>query len=402
MTSLREWAIKNEVWKPRSWRAFLEKYLVPFYKVAWTLNELYQLLKSEKVCGKATLSDIEDDKLREKIRVAIYGGVERDPETSFAKFMYEHFGICAEHAQSFEESIEHYKNWGDGVKVSIVNSWISSIPIGELVERVHDLIRWNLCRELGIELSEIGLNNSYPYGPIETIDVTTLLPESGEEPKKLISLVNEFRQKAVDLAIGANPFTTFTYYVRAIPVPALIEFLGCDINDIANLANFLGLKAYSMIDLVEVKLPTKSPDKVFLIAETNGLAYKILNLQEYLERIEPTAREVFERMVKEAVDHLKVSFEPWEDYEPIFSFWKEILKDKNWCYLTVEGGKITKLSSYYQKIELPRKIWLRDFLIRLYPAISTGIIGMDRLTSLKFSSFAKKWVEKVIENAGKA
>lgn len=402
--SLREWAIKNQIWKPESWKQFLEQYLVPFYKSAWKLNELYSFLKSDEVIGKSSLADIEDETLKEKIRVAIFGGAEQNSETSFAKFMYEYFGLCAENAQSFKESIEHYRSWGDNVKVSIrSSSWINEIPINELVDELSDLIGWELNKKLDdVELEELGLKGSYPYNPTETINVADLLPKSGEKPEKLVSLINEFKQRAVSLAIGANPFTTFVYYVRAIPVPVLMEFLQCNIDDIADLANFLELEAYSMIDLKKVELPTKSPDKVFLIKESNGLADKILSLQNYLWRIEPATKKIFKKMVKDAVDQLKIRFEPWENYKPIFIFWNRILEEnRDYCYLKVEGGRIIKLSSYYER-ELPKKIWLRDFLIRLYPAISTGIINKASLTYLEFSPFAKEWVKKVIENAGKA
>ena len=103
--SLKKWAIDNKIWEPYSWKIFLEKDLVPFYKQAFILNEFYNFLKSEKVCGKNSLRDIEDEILRNKIRVAIYGGAE-NPATSFAKFMYEYFGIHAENASTFEESIK--------------------------------------------------------------------------------------------------------------------------------------------------------------------------------------------------------------------------------------------------------------------------------------------------------
>ena len=405
MTSLREWAIKNEVWKPKNWKEFLIE-LVSFYKLAWQLNQLYKFLKSDKICGKPALADIEDEKLRNKIRAAIYGGVEQNPESSFAKFMYEHFGICADKAPTFEESIDHYRNWGDGIKVSInENSWINSISIKILTEKLSDII--NLCRELGIELPELELQDYYPHGPSESIDIIALLPEPGEEPKELVSLINEFKQKAVNLAIGANPFTTFTYYVRAIPVPALMGFLECDVNEIARLARFLGLKAYSMIDPPqEVQLPTKSPNKVFLIAERYRLADKVLDLQEYLERVEPASKDIFQKMIKDAINQIQFSFEPWQDYEPIFSFWlEEVLKKKeDYCYFSIEGGRILEINHGYSKLELPKKIWLCNFLIKLYPAISAGIINKLEFTSplrLEFSSFAKEWIEKVIENEGK-
>jgi hypothetical protein len=42
--SLREWAKENKVWEPKSWRIFLEKDHVPFYKQAFILNDLYKFL----------------------------------------------------------------------------------------------------------------------------------------------------------------------------------------------------------------------------------------------------------------------------------------------------------------------------------------------------------------------
>jgi len=160
-----------------------------------------------------------------------------------------------------------------------------------------------------------------------------------------------------------------------------------------------------MVDCTEVSLPTKSPEKVILVTESYSIASEILSLQEFLERIEPAAKEIFDKMVKEAVNQLKLSFEPWQDYEPIFSFWNEILKNRDWCSLIIEGGKIVKVSSYYRDVELSKKIWLRDFLVRLYPAISTGIIKKCSLSSysvsLEFSPIAREWIERVIENEGK-
>ena len=198
-TSLREWAKENKIWEPKTWRIFLEKDLIPFYKQAYTLNALYEFLKSEKICGKSSLADIEDETLKNKIKVAIYGGVEpnKDFSTSFAKFMYDNFGICAENAPSFEESIKHYESWGDGIKVSVnPSSWINFIPIGNLVDELKSLIQ-RFCDKLDIKLSEIGIQDSYPYPPFETIEPDTLLPQAGEKPEKLVSLINEFKQKAL-------------------------------------------------------------------------------------------------------------------------------------------------------------------------------------------------------------
>jgi len=404
--SLREWAKENKVWEPKTWRIFLEEDLVPFYKHAYTLNALYEFLKSEKICGKSSLADIEDEILRNKIRVAIYGGVEpnKDSDNSFAKFMYENFGICAENAPSFEESIKHYESWGDGIKVSVdTNPWINSIPIGSLVDKLRDLIQWNLCRELGIKLSDIGIQESYPYPPHEVIKPDDLLPQPGEKPEKLIELINNFKQKALDLSIGANPFMTFTLYSRTIPLLVLMEFLECNMDKVTKLANFLGLRGHSMIDQREVSLPTKSPDKVILLLTDNSLSYKILKLQSFLQKIDPIIGEIYENMIRQAIDQIHVKFEPWKDYESIFSFLNEALKDRNWVSLVVENGRIIKLRSYYREKELPSKIWLRDFLIKISPIVSVGMVKLSyNITQLEFHPLSREWIEKVMENEGKA
>jgi hypothetical protein len=413
-TSLREWAKENKVRKPKTWRIFLEKDLVPFYRQAYTLNALYEFLKSEKICGKSSLADIEDETLRKKIRVAIYGGVEADKDfnTSFAKFMYDNFGIGAENAPSFEESIKHYEGWGDSIKVSInPNSWINSIPIGNLVDELRSLIQ-RFCDKLNVKLSEIGIQESYPYPPLEVVEPDTLLPQAGDKPEKLVSLINEFKQRALDISIGCNPFMTFVFYARTIPLLVLMEFLECDIDKATKLADFLGLKAYSMIDQKEVSLPTKRPDKVILLWEkgTSSRKYyypsffeRLLELQSYLEKVDPTIKQMHENMIKEAINQIRITFEPWKDYEPIFSFLSEILKDRNWISLDVENGRIVKFRSYYKEIELPSKIWLRDFLIKISPIVSAGIAGFSySMTQLEFHPFAKEWIEKVIENEGKA
>ena len=419
--SLREWVKENKVWEPKTWRIFLEKDLVPFYKQACTLNALYEFLKSEKICGKSSLADIEDETLENKIRVTIYGGVEpnKDFNTSFAKFMYDNFGICAENAPSFEESIKHYESWGDGIKVSVnPNSWINSIPIGSLVDELKSLIR-KFCDKLNIKLSEMGIQESYPYSLLEAIEPDTLLPHAGEKPEKLVLLLNDFRQKALDLSIGMNPFMTFVFYSRTIPLLVLMEFLECDIDKVTKLANFLGLKAYSMIDQGEVSLPTKSPDKVMLLPKgewsRTGKTYyptlteKILGFQSYLEKIDPAVKQVYESIIKLAINQIHVTFEPWKDYEPIFSFWEEQIRkwERYWWTLFVENGKIVKIrcgGNYSEDLELPTKILLRDFLIKISPLVSTGIIKSESsITNFNFPNLeiAKEWVDKVIENEGK-
>lgn len=405
-TSLREWAKENKIWETKTWRTFLEKDIVPFYTQAYTLNEFYEFLKDKKICGKSSLADIDDETLKDKIRVAIYGGVEpnKDFNNSFAKFMYDNFGICAENAPSFEESIKHYESSVDGIKVSInPKSWINSIPIKDLVDTLGDLIS-KFRDKLDIKLSEIGIQESYsyPYLSVEVIKPDDLLPQHGEKPEKLIELINNFRQKALDLSIGVNPFMTFVFYSRTIPLLTLMEFLECDMDNVTKLANFLGLKGYSMENESEVSLPTKSPEMVILSLTSDLLSSKIVDLQSFLVKVDHAIKENYENMIKQAIDQIHISFEPWKDYEPIFSFLNEILKDRNWAFLVVENGRIVKLRSSPREIKLPSKILLKNFLIKISPIASAGIVTFSySITYPKFHPFAKEWVDKVIENEGK-
>jgi len=424
-TSLREWTKENEVWEPENWKAFLEEDLVPFYKYGFTLNLFYGFLKNiEKVCEKSSLRDIEDETVRDKIKATIFGGIEpgKDFSGSFAKFMYDNFGIRAQEALSFEQSIEYYKSFGDSIGVSInSDSWINSIPIGSLKDGLSNLIQRDSWRESGVKLTEIGIQESYPYSPIEITGPDTLLPQPGEKPEKLISLINEFKQKAMDLSIGVNPFMTFVFYTRAIPLIVLMEFLECDMDKVTKLANFLGLGAYSMIDQREIDLPTKSPERVMLLRKSGSLSGKILDLHSFLLKMDPFIEETCENMIKESIESIKqvhISFEPWKNYyEPLFSSLNEILKDEYGCVLEVGSGKVIKITNGYSKKsyyryrekELSQEVWLKDFLIKISPIVSTGIVDFfSNITELYPSplsrswEFAREWIEEVIRNEGKA
>jgi hypothetical protein len=406
--SLKKWAIYNKIWEPYNWRTFVEKDLVPFYRQAFILNEFYNFLKGKEICGKNSLKDIEDEVLKNKVRVAIYGGAD-NPATSFANFMYYYFGLRAENASSFEESKKYYESWGDSIKISVHDkSWIKSIPIDDLVSKLRSIIN-EICSKIGIRLSEVGIQETYPYYPSGFIKPDTLLPQPGEKPEKLISLINEFRQKAVDLSIGVNPFTTFVFYIRAIPLLSLMKFLECDIDKITKLANFIGLRAYSMIDFQEVRLPTKSPDK-FILAYNRysyNLVYSLLELQKYLMNVEQTAGETYSNFIYEAINQIHISFEPWKGYyEPIFALLNETLKNKDLRYPTsyrfyIENGKITMIAGK----EVPSKIEAREFLIKISPIISAGIINDLYLSGSYFELYfhlpTREWINKVIANEGK-
>jgi len=414
--SLREWAKENKIWELKSWEIFLKDYILPFYRQTYILKKFYDFLNSPEIIGKSSLADI--DKIpKEKIRVAIYGGAE-NPETSFAKFMYDLFGLCAENVNSFEESIKMYENYGDTIKVSInQNSWIYKIKINDLKDTTFNIIQ-NIINNLDLKLKDLGIPEDYLYDPVKDIEPESLLPLPGENPEKLISLINEFVQRSINLSFFVNPFTTFILYSRAIPLSVLRDFLDCDIEKIKDLANFLGLQAYSMIDNSEITLPTKSPEKVFLVYKRDYrpysysvLSHNIIKLQEFLFYIAPNnIKKILDQSYTDAINQIHITFDPWKNYEEIFTFLNKTIKDdaSTWVSLNIVNGKIVKIYSGYE-VQLSNNIEFIDFLIKIYPIISVGLVNPTSLSKnsleLTFDSFipgfSRKWIKRVIEYEGK-
>jgi len=419
--SLREWARNTKIWELKSWDIFLKDYIVPFYRQTYILMKFYDFLKSEKIIGKGSLADIDDEILRNKIRVAIYGGAE-NPETSFAKFMYDKFGLCAENLNSFEESIKMYENLLDGIKISInPNSWINKIKIKDLKDTTFNIIQY-ISNKLGLRLKDLGIPEDYPYDPVKDIEPESLLPLPGENPEKLISLINEFVQGSINLSFFINPFTTFILYSRAIPLSVLRDFLDCDIGKIEDLANFLGLQAYSMIDASEINLPTKSPEIVFLLYKlySPSLYDNIIKLQRFLFNIASInnntlniINDIFNGSYNDAINQIHITFDPWKNYEEIFKFLNETIKDDapTWVNLNIANGKIVEIEvTYpsYNKLQLSNKIEIIDFLIKIYPIVSIGLVNPSlRKNSLELTfdpyvpGFSRKWIKMVIEHEGK-
>ena len=132
-----------------------------------------------------------------------------------------------------------------------------------------------------------------------------------------------------------------------------------------------------------------------------SLSAKILELQDSLMNVDPAIKETYEKMIAEAVSQIHITFDPWMDYEPIFSFLYDISKDRDWCNLSVENGRIVKIQSGYSKSELNGQIYLRDFLIKISPIVCTGAIQLSSMAGLKFHPLARAWIGGVVENGGK-
>jgi hypothetical protein len=73
--------------------------------------------------------------------------------------------------------------------------------------------------------------------------------------------------------------------------------------------------------------------------------------------------------------------------------------------LGIKNGRIEEVSEKYVSITLQGRVWLRDFLLKIYPIMSAGLAEVyisPGSVELIFEPLAKDWVERVIENEGKA
>jgi len=416
-TSLRNWAIEKKIWKPESWKSFLENDLVPLYQDVLALNDFYNNFLKNKILKYSSLEDIEDENLKNKMRVAIYGGVKPNGnyDKSFAKFMFDTFGISANDAATFEGSIKQYEQFGDSIKITLnTNSWISKTVPGtgysyfHFLENTLNSLIAKISKDLGIQ------DYDQKYLQPLNVKIEDFLPQKNEKPEKLISFINDVKKKALNLSIGINPYITFIFYTKTIPLPTLKKFLECNIEDIKRLAEFLGLKPFSLIDLNIVEFPNHYIDNVILMLDFLSLGTSVISLQlpdfstqlgGYLEWVEPKVKKVFDDLIEQAKDQIHLTFKPWENgYKEIFQAISKGLEKTLPINLKIENGRITQIDWEYR---FSNGLPFMDFLVRISPVIIAGLINFKKDPNdpksviLIFHEKAKKLVEEVISNGGK-
>ncbi|WP_461832282.1 hypothetical protein, partial [Aquifex sp.] len=197
MVSLNEWAISKKIWQPESWKEFVKE-MKEVLREAENILQIYNFLSS--FYGKR-LKDIEKH-MREKVEVTIAGGM--NSENPSSKFMFEKFGIRAGETQSWEESIEIFRNLGDIAKVYVHKTyWIQKIE--NIKDNIKSLLQAFEKKGISLEVNDIIIE---PFNPID------YLPSKGKKPEKLINLINSFIEKLSRFALGVNPYTTFATFVR--------------------------------------------------------------------------------------------------------------------------------------------------------------------------------------------
>jgi len=191
--SLQDWSKEIKIWKRESWQEYVNQ-IVEILEICRQIESIDEFLNSLK--GKE-IYEIEEP-LREKVETAIAGG--GSFKNSFAKFMFEKFGIHVGEEESFESSLECYKRYGTISRINKENAWSNEVSyFSEKLKYVLDIFE-----EKGLEVPKISIS----------VNPEDFLPLKGEKPEKLVSLLNEFYQKCAEFIIGISPYTTFLSFVR--------------------------------------------------------------------------------------------------------------------------------------------------------------------------------------------
>ncbi|MGC8981846.1 MAG: hypothetical protein ACP5JU_02785 [Minisyncoccia bacterium] len=428
--SLREWARQNKIWERDSWKQYLND-LIEFYKDAYILKKLkdYLIEISQKYNTLDDIRNQEGKEIYDKFKTMIYGGIgSGNINESFAKFMFEVFGIRTLNAKTFENSIKFYEKYGDGITITIENPWemkpwIFLIDIDKIVNITKSIIV-SLSNDLKIILSQYNLNNYLDISNFSVKDIISYFPNPNDSPKKLIDLINDFKQKGVALSIGINPFSTFLFYTRAIPMKMLIDFLDLESNltKVEELIKFLKLKKYSIIYLTQIDTSTIHSETIYLLASysdyyNNPISYngEFLNLfWNHLIYMDENIIKRFDEMIDYGVKEIKIEFNPWEDYKALFEEINIILyqflnQNPINRYILAEfklmEGKIKEIKVGYFSSKSQLNTTFSDFLLKISPAICTGLIDIKYIgpnyATFNFHRKTKEWIEEVIKNAGK-
>ncbi|MGC9193579.1 MAG: hypothetical protein ACP5FQ_06745 [Thermoplasmata archaeon] len=388
--SLQKNVTEKGLYKKEAWKGYVEDYLLPFWKSAVDLKNFYDFLCSNSILAQPTISDIEDS-IRDQIRIAAFGGIGNkeapnsdSTEYPFAKFMFEYFGFSLEGEKSFSDRANLMMQWGDKLKVRFSGkSWINTIGIKGIIEDVRKIMD-SIMNGIGYEYdwyNDYGFtyyNHSYK----DQLNPREILPsKSGESPEKLINLLQEFKQRALNLAIGVNRYSTFIFLLKALPMIALFKFLSIDINNdeerkiIVSFLKFLKVRYFSIINGEEIILEQEKSysvdalEKIFILGY-GGLNEQILELNKKLINIDEQIDQQFNRFIStirnEALKMLDIEFMR----NLVISIRKKIAGTDGVVELKFNNGILTKIEINYRESEELEKeiknfqILLEDFLLR--------------------------------------
>ena len=435
--SLKGWVQNERPWEKETWEKFLKDGMIPFYEKAYKLYAIKKFLEG-KLAKYSSISEIPTER-KDKVNAAVYGGVkdgkEIEEEKSFARFMYETFGVSVG-GDSFEESIAEYSKEGEYSKLTVSDSsYLKKIDLDNIVSQTSSLIKAMVSSLYEKDLNEIFAEKSinikkYLYEPLaylpdrekeyeqdelEKLYFEKFVPEPREDASEIVNLFEEFKEKAAKLIAGVNPYMTFAFYIRYIPLEVLCQFLGDEkgrmerakgviniLRDPSNTYNEHPYETYNMRTLNSVDFPTKRNPYVFLKYERGALSHMI-NVNEYLLKIERN-REIFYDAARKNLESIDESiYEPWPLFEPMFKSVSEhdFSSSDLTVYVYFEKERIKSVAGE----DLPSDNFeIKDFVIKLFPLIAAGGISEIKFYSgnldFYFAEPLKEFAKNIFERHG--
>jgi len=136
----------------------------------------------------------------------------------------------------------------------------------------------------------------------------------------------------------------------------------------------------------------------------------------------PEVSKIYNEMINDAINHLdSIPLDPWDIYGTILKGFRKALDNRrDHCEVSLEGlledsRRIVYIRCYgenggedvYQANMSEYKLYFDDFLYRIFPLVSSGIIGVGRPWRFQIhivlkKGYTDKWIDRVMSNRGKA
>ena len=218
---LQVWARENKIWRKESWEPFLEN----LEKLHSMLTEFWEFHKWLKGTFNNKRISLLPEELKNPARLIVAGGGRDD--NAFARMMFNLFDVRVAGTKSYDESIAIYERRGDGIRISI-----GSKVLGTGEDRYKNILQ-DLKEVINHFKQQLEVSENFKT-PEEDFKEWV----NWEHPK-LVEKLTEFLNLAVNMLEPMNPYVLFVRYFNVTSLGLLIDFLGCNTEEIKSLAELL-------------------------------------------------------------------------------------------------------------------------------------------------------------------
>ena len=247
---LQSWAIKNKIWEPKSWETYLNQ-LIDVYTQAVTFKKFHEWLK--ETFNEKSIYALSDE-LKDPARMCISGGGLE--ENAFGRLMFEKFGLGVKYCESYEQSLEEYRKYGDWIEINVRNIIVGLENYDTFLKELKSAIE-HFSKVLNIKFVEPVINENFV--------AWVRYPNP-----KLTEKLNEFLNALAGVLEFTNYYTMFVRYFRTTSIAILLNYLGCDAEGIKNIRALFGVKEVFNANMDIVDLDNSKPYELFWLDGENS------------------------------------------------------------------------------------------------------------------------------------